>query len=70
MIRVHNRVYGADHESTLVETMVDADGAYILDTKDISSSILVLTKGEEGVAWFDGWTSAVKVDHLKESDEQ
>jgi len=48
---------------------VDADGGYVLSTQDISSTVLVLTNGDEEVAWFDGWTSAIKIEYAKDSNE-
>jgi hypothetical protein len=69
MIRVCSRFYDKNHDPVEEGTLVDADGGYVLSTQDISSTVLVLTKGDEEVAWFDGWVSAIKTEHLKDSNE-
>ena len=69
MIRVRSRFYDKNHDPVNMETLVDADGGYVLSTQDISSTVLVLTNGDEEVAWFDGWTSAIKIEYAKDSNE-
>ena len=68
MIRVTDRFYvGSTPEQRTIT--VDADDALVLSTSTVDGSVLVLLKGEEEVAWFEHWTSAVKVANLKEDKD-
>lgn len=64
MIRVIDRFYAEKAAPDQLIITVDADDAIILNGDSVGGTCLVLLKGEEEVAWFDSWTSAIRVENL------